>query len=318
MRLSIRARRRCIGSGVVLLALIALPFGSSILCLNSGVAQETAVTPPLAEVAPTSGALQKLIDECEEGETITLPAGEFRGPLLIAKSLSIIGAGTDQTSITAPRTAPAVVTVAGEGPIVVVIENVQIRGTEDDETGDDSTGRDVCHGLIATGQGHLALHAVLIQGTSGHGVFLDGGWNGRVENSTVQGNREGGIVLERSTSATIIGNLISGNGEDGIRIEHTGSALIEGNRILGNDEHGVLVGDLARAVVEFNLIRDNHEDGIHISGAARVELLSNEIVDNSRYGVFSQSAENLETCGGNLVEDNNKADYSPGAAAGCP
>jgi parallel beta-helix repeat protein len=275
---------------------------------------------PATSAEPAGGptALQGLIDSSAEGGTIALPPGEFLGPLLIAKSVSIVGSGPDQTVITAPGTAPAIVTVAGEPPISVVIEDVQIRGRQDDETEDDSTESRVCHGLIATGQGHLALRSVVIRDVSGHGVYLQGGWNGLVENSTIQGNRECGILLERSASATITRNLISGNGEDGIRIEHTGSALIEQNRIVENGEHGVALGDLARAVVELNLIRGNHEDGLHVTGGARAEPLFNEIVDNSRYGIFSQSEENLEACEGNLVEDNNKADYSPGAAAGCP
>lgn len=265
-----------------------------------------------------SPSLQELVDSCDEGGTVALPAGEFSGPLLIAKSVSIVGSGPEQTVIAGPGAASAIVTVTGEAPITVVIEDVQIRGAEGDETVDDSTERGVCHGLLATGQGHLVLRSVVIRDASGHGVYLEGGWYGLVEDSTIQGNRECAILLERSSSATITRNLISGNGEDGIRIEHTGSALIEGNRILGNDEHGVMLGDLARAMVELNLIRGNHEDGVHVTGGARAELFFNEIVDNSRYGIFSQSAENLEACGGNLVEDNNKADYSPGAAAGCP
>lgn len=310
---------RWLRSAACLLLCLLPAFGPAISPLAM---QGTEMQPPAstAEVQQTNSplSLQELIDESAEGGTITLPPGNFVGPLLIGKSISIIGAGADQTSITAPGTAPAILTAVGEEPITVVIEDVLIQGTEDDETEDDSTGRDVCHGLMATGQGHLVLHAVLIQNASGHGVYLGSGWYGLIENSTVQGNRECGILLERSSSATITRNLISVNGKDGIRIEHTSSALIEHNRIVENDEHGVVLEDLARAMLELNLIGANHEDGIHVTGGARAELLFNEIVDNSRYGIFSQSAGNLEACGGNLVEDNNKADYSPGAVAGCP
>lgn len=313
-----RSTRRAGGRFRAVLLLLAILASAISPLPTKGVQVEAPSSTANVQQTDASPSLQELVDSCDEGGTITLPAGEFSGPLVIAKSVSIIGSGPEQTVITGPGAASAIVTVAGEAPITVVIEDVQIRGAEGDESGDDSTERGVCHGLLATGQGHLVLRSVLIREVGGHGIYLNDRWYGLVEDSTIQGNRECGILLERSASATITRNLISGNGEDGIRIEHTGSALIEGNRILGNDEHGVLVGDLARAVVELNLIRDNHEDGIHISGGARVELLSNEIVDNSRYGVFSQSAENLETCGGNLVEDNNKADYSPGAAAGCP
>jgi parallel beta-helix repeat protein len=272
------------------------------------------------EAQQTSGSLslQELVDSCDEGETVALPAGEFSGPLIISKSLSIVGSGPDQTVITAPGSAPAIVTAAGEASITVVIEDVQIRGAAGDESGDDSTERGACHGLLATGQGHLVLRSVVIRDASGHGVYLEGRWYGLIEDSTIQGNRECGILLERSSSATITRSLISGNGEDGIRMEHTASALIEHNRIVENDEHGIVLGDLARAMVELNLIRGNHEDGVHITGGARAELFFNEIVGNSRYGVFSQSAENLEACEGSRVEDNRKADYSPGAAAACP
>lgn len=309
---------RLLGSPVrVSLLLASLAFAIALLPMRGA---ETEALPSTNEAQQTNGSLslQELVDSCDEGETVALPAGEFSGPLVISKSVSIIGSGPEETMITAPRSASAIVAVVGEQPITVVIEDVQIRGAEGDESGDDSTERGVCHGILATGQGHLVLHAVLIRDVSGHGIYLQGVWYGLIESSTIQGNRECGILLERSSSTTITRSLISGNGEDGIRIEHTVSALIEHNRIVENDEHGIVLGDLARAMAELNLLRGNHEDGVHITGGARAELFFNEIVDNSRYGIFSQSAENLEACGGNLVEDNNKADYSPGAAAGCP
>lgn len=309
------ARQR--GSQVVLLSLAMFALGISPAAMQGGGTQVPS-TPAGVQPTGSPASLQDLVDSSEDGGIIDLPPGEFVGPLLIAKAVSIVGAGVDQTSITGPGTAPAVIAVMGDRAIGVELRNVRIRGANNDEAGDGSARQVACHGVLVTGQAHLTLDGVLVDGNSGYGLFLDDRCYGLFENSTIRGNREGGILLERSATAIITGNLIADNGEDGIWITDTGSAIVERNRIVENGEHGLLVNGLGRAVVEFSQLRGNQEDGIHIAGGGRVELLSNEILDNSGYGIFSLSAENLEACSGNRIEGNHRADYSPGAAAGCP
>ena len=84
-------------------------------------------TPPAVAAVVAVGELQKTIDAATTGATIRLPRGEYRGPIRIARALTIEGEGA--------------VIWAGNGPVVAVVSaNVTLRGIQIEVTDGSSGG----------------------------------------------------------------------------------------------------------------------------------------------------------------------------------
>lgn len=240
-------------------------------------------------------ALQALIDAAHPGGTVSVPAGDYAGPLRIRGPLTVV-ASTGAT-----------IDGGGHGSVVVIEgAGVVFRGFTVRNSGRDVT--EEAAGITVTGNGHVVegnriedvyfgIHAgdgervtirdnVIAPGEHhgarpGHGISV---WH--LRNSTIAGNRishaRDGIYLSFTAQVSVTGNTVTrcryglhsmysqharfeGNQAEanllGAALMNSDRLVFRGNRIArhrdGPAAYGVLLKDIGDLVAEDNLILSN-------------------------------------------------------------
>jgi len=235
-------------------------------------------------------AIQAAVNAADEGDTITVGPGLYQENVVIAKRLTLQGAGTDQVTIAAADPArPTLVIRIAQG---VVISGFTITGGYD--------------GVRLESKAQAALTANRIAGNRWDSVEIRGPAQAVIEGSEIFGNGDDGIEVWDYGQATITKNKIFGNWkgvsvgvfaradlkENEISGNWTGALVwvgaqvsFIGNKISGNRWHGVEVRDAAQALFQANEIAENLGDGVLLAGEAKVELRDNKILNNAFWGI---------------------------------
>jgi len=150
--------------------------------------------------------IQQAVNEASSGMTIHLAPGTYNEDPVIAKSLTIVGAGPDTCKIMG-SSGTSIVSIRGSGTVV------------------DFSG--------------VTVHA---NGLDGIGIQVWLSAEATIHNVTVT-NASSGIQVDAGSSATIIDNpaSITGNRIAGIIV--SGKALIENTNLSGNGRCGLVVAD---------------------------------------------------------------------------
>jgi len=162
-------------------------------------------------------SLQAAIDAAEEGAVIYLPAGTWEENIVIEKSLTLRGAGAEETVIVGVKEGYPVVWIMGPEEaqtVSVKVEGLSITGAEGE-----------C--------------ADLDKGICAHGVLIQGAAQVAITGSTISGNWRNGIELRGSAQAVITGSTISANGANGIHLLEKAILRLVDSRILRNQQYGV-------------------------------------------------------------------------------
>jgi len=192
-------------------------------------------------------SIQEAIDAAPEGATICLAAGTWEENLELGKSLTLRGAGAEQTTIQADRFFSPVVHVAGSGtePIDVQLSGVTLTG--------------------ATGFNNAALR-------------IEGAARATVEGCAVVDNGHGIDVMGDAEAHIIDCSVLDNYG--GIGAMDNAVVHISGCRIEGN-EVGVLLADAAEATIARNVIQGHLIAGIASISSAVTDGEDNAMSDNA-------------------------------------
>ncbi len=247
--------------------------------------------------------LQPLIDAAAPGSTVTVPAGTYRGPIVIRGPLTVVGAGMP---VIDGGGVGSVVTLEGDG---VVLRGFAIRNSgrnvTEEAAGIKASGqrhrierndvRNVYFGIhVSGGAGHVIAHNVIAPGEHhgarpGHGVSV---WNtsgSRVAGNTITEARDGvylsftkDVVVEGnrvtrcryglhsmySERARFAGNTLSAN-LLGSALMNSTQLELRGNRIeqhrQGGAAYGILLKDIGDLIAEDNVIIANRV-GLYAEG----------------------------------------------------
>jgi parallel beta-helix repeat protein len=241
----------------------------------------------VAQVAPIVVALDgsgqftsisAALDAAPAGAVIRVGPGTFDERLVVAKAVTIEGAGADKTTIVGPGDAAhPTLRIAG------------VRGV-------------VVRGLTLTGRGaHVAE-------TLAPGAVVDvSDASVRFENVAVVGGPASGVVIGQGADVEIVGCLVAGVWNNGISVGPAGDhshrvriaqcdirncwsrgitigrgnrdVVIEGCRISGASWHGIRY-DSAAPTVTGNVIFDNVRSGIYASGTTEGHIEGNLFFEN--------------------------------------
>jgi parallel beta-helix repeat protein len=231
--------------------------------------------------APT---IQEAVNKVKVGGTITLAAGTYRGLVQIYKSVTIRGAGPDQTVLQAPGPDWVALNIATD-QIQVTVEGLKVTG-----------GR---RGVqIATGpSGSVTLHNVRAEG-NGSGKASDAGAlifdqaTVTLNQAKISGNQAIGVVAHNQATITIQDSTIANNaGVAGINVFVAGidiygnsKATISQSAITDNAAAGIFAGDRASVTIEGNTIARNVGGGIRMGNSSQVEIVNNQITENKTEG----------------------------------
>lgn len=242
------------------------------------------------DVASAAPDLQAQIDAAPRGGTIVVPAGIYRGPIVIRGPLTVIGEGLP---VIDGGGVGSVVTIAGDG---VTLSGVAVR----------NSGRNVTEeaaGISATGSGHTIadndVRAVYF------GIHVEGGSGHTIERNTIApgagyGARPGhGISIWHASDSRVALNRIS-DARDGVYLSFTKGVVVAANEVTGC-RYGLHSMYSERARMEGNRLRGNLL-GASLMNSGRLEFHRNRIEQHRQgaaaYGLL------LKDVGDLAAEDN--------------
>jgi hypothetical protein len=245
--------------------------GSIALVLSEGPAAAAAARPlrVCADATECYTSIQEAIDAASSGDKIMIAAGTFDGSLRIGKSVSLIGAGANQTTITQSGSDSVItigsgvsvtikgVTVSGGSAVVSNLDCIGSGGGINN-SGDltlrnsrvsDNSAAGFGGGIANSSTGNLTLFGTLV---SGNDVFCAG----------VNGAVGGGIA--NAGTATLYASTVSRNGAGGFGgaggIENVGTLSLKDSIVSGNGASvaGGGIVNTATLKLDASIVSDNH------------------------------------------------------------
>ncbi len=241
-----------------------------------GTAPTTLLAQPLPEgtldqvTVPTDAAtIQEAVNKAKAGGSITVGAGTYNEQVQIYKSVTIRGAGSDQTVIQAPSNEHVAINIATD-QLQVTLEGFKVTGgrrgltaatgpagnvtfsdmkIEANGAGRNPTNGDA--GLWILEQTTATLDQVSIVGNQGTGLQAGGGAKVTIQKSTVARNVGWDISIGNTVQATISNNQITGAQPAGdvlgygILANGDSRLTAENNTISGNAK-GQLCGTMSK------------------------------------------------------------------------
>ena len=217
--------------------------------------------------------IQWAVDNASEGDTIYVDAGMYRENIRIQKTISLVGAGSESTTID-----------GGDNNIVINLEADHVN----------ISGFNLTNGYAGI-YAFYSDYCSIVNNTcmeNRYGLYLDSSYYNQISNNTFNYNAKHGITIYNSYSNTIDNNICSMNEYNGIYINW----LCDGNNIVRNrclnNNYGIYLYGAEKNHISNNILNSNN-DGLHILSSRSNELIYNTCNNNSRAGIYlSRSSSN--------------------------
>ncbi len=235
-----------------------------------------------AEITVLPGeSIQTALNRAPEGALVRLSAGVWEENITIRKSLSLVGAGPEQTMLTGRAEGFPVVSVMGTGTIEVQIEGLTVS---------EARGEYV-HGIQIAGRAHARMVDLEVRDHPGSGIMVTDLSSVEVENCTLRRNWWG-MRLFRSATALVRdctlsehGTLPSGAHGHGIDVRENAAATIIDCTVAEND-WGIIGMGSALCVVKNSMISGSRFSGVLIHNESEFVLEGNRLLGNHDYGIM--------------------------------
>jgi len=235
------------------------------------------------------GGLSEAITDAEPGTTLHLPPGQYDGPIVIDKPLTIVG--EPGAVITGTVGEPAVSIL---GTDHVTLRDLAIQGGE--------------LGIYVLGSGDVLIDHVQIRDAEWHGIFAH---DAEIEVidclvSGLRASRPQGIEIinsDRRPPSLVAGCRIEGPVFEGI-VAHVSHVVFEDNVVVGSSPRGIVVTEMSSGLMQGNQV-------IGATGAGYFcgDQSTCSIVDNSVDGVAAGEPSYRSGMGHGLVVHFNSVAY---------
>jgi parallel beta-helix repeat protein len=261
--------------------------------------------PLTVRVAPDGSGdytgLEEAVDAALAGSTIVLDPGTHRltGSLEFRKSLTLRGAGLDQTFVVGTEGEPMVLF---NGPGLFAAQDITFRyeGT-------------AWASVLSVESGEIEIARCRFTGAvwseaeekGGDGLVLWGDTTGTVRECQFEGNQLHGIEIRDQAQPTLEGNTSMNNEQNGIMYWDESGGVARQNNCSGNKLHGIGVSEQSQPTLEGNICLDNQQVGIRYSGSSAGVARSNDCSGNGLHGIVisEQSRPTLEA---NICQNNQQ------------
>jgi parallel beta-helix repeat protein len=251
--------------------------------------------PVMVRVAPDGSSdyasLAAAVEAVPPGSMILLEPGTYQLPasLEISKSLSLQGAGMDETFVTGTE-GDEVVLFRGPGSFAAEGITFRYEGTRRAR-------------VVTVDEGEIDIVRCRFVGAiwseeeekGGDGLFLRGNTTGSVRESRFEGNELHGIELQDSAQPLLESNICVENGQNGITYWDESGGTARQNNCAQNGSHGVGVNEQAQPTLEGNICKDNAFFGDRGRDGDRERMHRERVAWNCRPGRGTADA------GGELV-----------------
>jgi len=257
--------------------------------------------------------IQWAVDNASEGDTVYVEAGTYNENVVINKTISLVGAGRENTTINAGGTGSAVyigedyVNISGfktinssnwgSAGIYVYNSNystIQNNNCSDNDygiylykVGNSTIANNVCSnnscGIYLLNVENITVNDNICS-DNGRGIFLNGQWDGtcndnNLKRNTCSRNYWYGIRLSYSDNNELDKNTCDSNGEEGIYLMSSDNNQIFDSRCNFNDDSGILLRSSHGNTIENNNCSNNQE-GIDIHDS-NINTIANNTCHNN-------------------------------------
>ena len=243
-------------------------------------------------------SLQEAVRTAFPGKKIVLKPGVYRlaEPLKITTSLSIVGAGADQTFLQA-ECAATLLQVHADGQFtlqdltvervvkkpggllearagVVSIQNCRFRGAID------------APALLLAGTVRGRIAHCQVTNNQGAGICCTDQAAPTLEENTCENNAKYGIYYGGNAGGTARKNICRGNTLSGIAAFDKAALTLEENTCENNAKYGIYYGGNAGGTARKNICRGNTLSGIAARDQAAPTLEENTCENNGQHGIY--------------------------------
>ncbi len=283
---------------------------SSIIHLNATTINVKASTLHVGSNQPYK-TIQGAIDAAEVGDTIYVLNGTYYEHRTITKSITLIGAGHDNTTIICNGTGN-VITITASG---VNISNFTL-------TGDGSNWNNA--GIEVICSNNCSITNCRFKENFRRGLFLNNSYNTTIVKNSFSNNIEA-IFINISSSNMILDNTFSNN-IDGIVLSYSGNNTIKNNNFTSNWDYSIFLAGSNNNNIINNFIFSQYGCGIYlINSNDNTITKNNALADN--YGIYLESSDynnitynnasgrygiRLITSNNNCIANNNASNNNEG------
>jgi len=236
--------------------------------------------------------VQQAIDSANSGSTIHVEHGTY-SPLVVNKSLTIIGESVDNTIIDGKGT---------QNAIRITADNVFIRGLK---------VRNANNGIEISNSNHVVIASNMIM-SNDRGISLSNSNEITIASNTIKDNNYG-IALDLSYRNTITRNTASNN-IHGIDLRYSQNNTISWNIFASNTYNGLLLYHGTQNIIMSNSLKSNGQYGIYMQHCLANILYHNNIINNTNQ-IYQYDSSNTwfsryERFGSAQEEGNYWSDYA--------
>ncbi len=226
--------------------------------------------------------IQWAIGNASVEDTIFVKAGTYYENVVIDKSLTLRGAGSDITIIDGGGT---------KAGVKITADSVNINGFTIRNSGD-GIHLNKCAGVIVGGN--------KITSNKNDGIYVESSINNIISGNTISSNDLGGLFIEDSTGNTINDNVVASNSHEGVYVYYSSNNTVNSNTIISHINWPAisLEGSDSNIVSNNTISRNKIGIGLY-EGSDSNTIVSNTISESEYVGI------EIFFSGGNLFHHNN-------------